>query len=255
MVNQVNIVTFANNINNVNKINNNNNINKVNKMRNVIVCFANIKGGVGKTHLAAHFANYLLDKEIPVAVVDVDTQQSLTRRRERELKANPDATPNWEVHRLDPMNAKMAEAIIPQLKTVPGVVIFDCPGSVNDPALAHIIPEADIIIVPFEQDDEDVIDATVLFGETIKKAAPKANLYFMPNKVNALTERRESIRKAREYVYDLIRNQKKLGYLTQYIKQSVDIKDYSTVNPMTSNQRFAVNLAFSPIIETINKFK
>lgn len=255
MVISVNIVNFANIINNVNKINNNNKINKVNKMKNITVCFANIKGGVGKTHLAAHFANYLLDQEIPVAVVDVDTQQSLTRRRARELKKDPDATPNWEVHRLDPMNEKMAEAIIPQLKTIPGVVIFDCPGSVNDPALVHILPEADIIIIPFEQDDEDVIDATVLFGETIKKAAPKAKLYFMPNKVNALAERRDSIRKAREYVYDLIRNQKKLGYLTLFVKQTIDIKDYSTVKPITSDQKNAVNLAFTPIVETIKKFK
>ena len=41
-----------------------------------IILFSNIKGGVGKTTLCAHFAEYLSMKGVPVVAVDADIQGS-----------------------------------------------------------------------------------------------------------------------------------------------------------------------------------
>lgn len=49
--------------------------NKLTKSR--IVLFNNIKGVVGKTTLCALFANYFIEKVIPVFAMDVDLQNSV----------------------------------------------------------------------------------------------------------------------------------------------------------------------------------
>ena len=41
---------------------------------NKFILFSNIKGGVGKTTLCAHFAEYLVEHEFPAAAVDADLQ-------------------------------------------------------------------------------------------------------------------------------------------------------------------------------------
>ena len=51
-----------------------------------IILFSNIKGGVGKTTLCAHFAEYLSMKGFPIVAVDADLQASLSRHREREMR-------------------------------------------------------------------------------------------------------------------------------------------------------------------------
>ena len=60
-----------------------------------IILFSNIKGGVGKTTLCAHFAEYLSMKGVPVVAVDADIQASLSRHREREVEADPGQTVPW----------------------------------------------------------------------------------------------------------------------------------------------------------------
>ena len=53
-------------------------------MKNKIVIFSNIKGGVGKTTLCALFANHLIEHGFPSFVIDADLQASLFRHRQRE---------------------------------------------------------------------------------------------------------------------------------------------------------------------------
>ena len=52
-------------------------------MKNKIVIFSNIKGGVGKTTLCALFASYLVERGYPVMAIDADLQASLYRHRKR----------------------------------------------------------------------------------------------------------------------------------------------------------------------------
>ena len=65
-------------------------------MKNKIIIFSNIKGGVGKTTLCALFASYLAEKGCPVIAIDADLQASLYRHRQREKDVAPEAQkPEW----------------------------------------------------------------------------------------------------------------------------------------------------------------
>ena len=76
-----------------------------------IVLFTNIKGGVGKTSCCALFAQYLCENGYPVKVLDADIQASLSRHRERELAANPDAAIPWEVSTVDGIFIKVIKGV------------------------------------------------------------------------------------------------------------------------------------------------
>ena len=70
-------------------------------MKNKIIIFSNIKGGVGKTTLCALFASYLAEKGCPVIAIDADLQASLYRHRQREKDVAPEAQIPWNVELLD----------------------------------------------------------------------------------------------------------------------------------------------------------
>ena len=76
-----------------------------------IILFSNIKGGVGKTTLCAHFAEYLSMKGVPVVAVDADIQASLSRHREREVEADPGQTVPWAITRLNTLDSKIVKSI------------------------------------------------------------------------------------------------------------------------------------------------
>ena len=77
-----------------------------------IVLFTNIKGGVGKTSCCALFAQYLCENGYSVKVLDADIQASLSRHRERELAANPDAVIPWEVSTVDTTDRQSLQSSI-----------------------------------------------------------------------------------------------------------------------------------------------
>ena len=128
-------------------------------MKNKIVLFSNIKGGVGKTTLCALFASYLAEKGIPVFAMDADLQASLYRHRQREKNVDPDTSAPWAVEMLNTSDAKKLEETIAKLKSVPGVVLIDCPGNLNDRNLEHIYMAADVAVIPMSF-DADTVDAT-----------------------------------------------------------------------------------------------
>ena len=117
-------------------------------MKNKIVIFSNIKGGVGKTTLCALFADYLIEHGFPTFVIDADLQASLFRHQQREKDAAPDAQIPWNVDMLDTSDRKRLVQVMEKLKEVPGVVLIDCPGNLNDRNLAYIYQSADTAIIP-----------------------------------------------------------------------------------------------------------
>ena len=58
---------------------------------NIIITFANQKGGVGKTTLCTLFANYLVGHRKKVLVIDCDVQQTISFRRKADLQKYKDA--------------------------------------------------------------------------------------------------------------------------------------------------------------------
>ena len=127
-----------------------------------IVLFTNIKGGVGKTSCCALFAQYLCENGYSVKVLDADIQASLSRHRERELAANPDAVIPWEVSTVDTTDRQSLQSSIEEAMQFDGVVLFDMPGTLNAANLDLLYKAADLAVVPISY-DFDTIDATGIF--------------------------------------------------------------------------------------------
>ena len=188
-------------------------------MKNKIVIFSNIKGGVGKTTLCALFANHLIEHGFPSFVIDADLQASLFRHRQREKDAAPDAQIPWNVEMLDTSDHKRLVQVMGKLKEVPGIVLIDCPGNLNDRNLAYIYQSADTAIIPISF-DADTVDA--------RKA--------------------EEIRQREQTIGYL----GLVGTVTPMVRQSVAIKRYSTLYPLEKNQTELLEPAFNKIIEELD---
>lgn len=218
-------------------------------MENKIVLFSNIKGGVGKTTLCAFFANYLAEKKETVAVLDADIQASLFRHRSREERADPDADCPWQITQIDTADAEKVQKVMQTLKKIPGVVLVDCPGNLNDKNLAYIYRNADMICIPMSY-DPDTVDATGIFVKVLRQiVGDTVKIVFVPNRINTSEGKAEELRQ-RAQTQEMLGL---IGTVTPRIKQGVAIKRYSTIYPLDKYQRMAVEHAFDVIIEELNK--
>ena len=217
-------------------------------MQNKIVLFCNLKGGVGKSTLCGLFSEYATESGLPVMVLDADIQQSLFRHRERELKENSGVQAPWQLQSLNTADPSYVQGIMSRLRQIPAVIVIDCPGNINDPALKYIYEVADLAVIPTRY-DSDNIDATRLFVNVFKKVS-HAQRIFIPNNIVVVEERREEVLRARDIAIDQLGKE---GIITPRIKQSVVVKCYSTLFALTSYQRNAVKYAFDPIIDILKK--
>lgn len=215
-------------------------------MENRIIIFSNIKGGVGKTTLCALFASYLAENGYPVIAIDADLQASLYRHRQREKDVAPDAQIPWGVELLDTANREHLERVMGKLKNVPGVVLIDCPGNLNDRNLEYIYKTADAAIVPVSF-DADTVDATGIFIKALKTVS-SANLVFLPNRINSSERKSEELRQ-RTQTTELLGL---VGTVVPIIRQSVSVKRYTTLYPLEKNQLAAVEPSFARIIEVLH---
>lgn len=214
-------------------------------MENKIVLFSNIKGGVGKTTLCALFASYLAENSIPVIAIDADLQASLFRHRQREQDVAVEVQAPWNVDLLDTADSKQLKKVMAQLKKVPGVVLIDCPGNLNDRNLEYIYKNADTAIIPISF-DPDTVDATGIFIKALKSVS-EAQLVFIPNRIITSERKSEELRQ-RAQTTELLGL---VGTVTPTIKQSVAVKRYTTLYPLEKTQLDIVEPAFSKIMEII----
>lgn len=204
--------------------------------KNRIILFTNVKGGTGKTQLCATTASYLVGYKIPTLVIDADVQQSLSRHRQRDLKARPSSDTPWDCLFLNTTDLSSVKSLIEHVKQLPCIVLIDCPGNINDPALNIIFEAADTAIVPFEL-NSDSVDATVLFAKLIKQHF-RAHMFFVPNKVSSRFWKRGEVRKAREDAMEQLH--KKLGTVGSDIKYSAQMNSYSTLDPLNYDKKIVV---------------
>lgn len=216
---------------------------------NKFILFSNIKGGVGKTTLCAHFTEYLAEQEFPVAAVDADLQASLSRHRERDVKEDPKRPIPWEVIKLNTFEKEKVESVVKKLKKVDGIIVVDCPGNLNDNNLSVLFEAADLIVVPMAF-DVDTIDATGIFTNVVKKRS-KAKLLFLPNRINVSEGKAKELEMRDKTIKDLNR----IGKVLPRIKQSVIIKRYTTIYPLDMYQYMALEEPFNAIIAEIKKIK
>ena len=216
---------------------------------NKFILFSNIKGGVGKTTLSAHFTEYLAEHEYPVAAGDADLQASLSRHRERDVKEDPKRPLPWEVIKLNTFDGEKVKAVVKKLKQVDGIIVVDCPGNLNDNNLSILFEAADFIVVPMAF-DVDTIDATNIFINVVKKRS-KAKLLFLPNRINVSEGRAQDLAIRDKDIKDL----NKVGKVMPRIKQSVVIKRYTTIYPLDMYQYMTLEEPFEAIIKEIKKNK
>nr|WP_325287723.1 ParA family protein [uncultured Bacteroides sp.] len=218
-------------------------------MKNITIIFSNIKGGVGKTTLCALFASYLAEKGYPVIAIDADLQASLYRHRQREKDVAPDTQIPWNVEMLDSSDSDKLVQVVNKLKSVPGIVLIDCPGNLNDRNLAYIYKSADTAIIPISF-DADTVDATGIFVKALKSVS-SADLVFVPNRINAAERKSEELRQREQTIGFL----GLVGTVTPMVKQSVVVKRYSTLYPLEKSQTELLEPAFSRIIEKLDLSK
>lgn len=215
-------------------------------MKNKIIIFSNIKGGVGKTTLCALFASYLAEKGCPVIAIDADLQASLYRHRQREKDVAPEAQIPWNVGLLDTSDRGHLERVMGKLKSVPGIVLIDCPGNLNDRNLEYIYKSADVAIIPISF-DADTVDATGIFVKALKTVS-SADLVFIPNRINTAERKSEELRQRTQTTEFL----GLVGTVVPTVKQSVSVKRYTTLYPLEKNQLAAIEPSFSKIIEELH---
>lgn len=213
-------------------------------MKNLIVTFTNLKGGTGKTTLCSLFATYCVEQGLPVVVLDADTQLSLRKNRFDDLVLTKKDTP-WKVFpfRVEDDTEKRFMSV----KKIPGIVLVDCPGTVDKPGLKYIFSSADIAVMPFRYDRMNVRE-TETFAGLFQKIS-KASIMFLPNLVTQYDDKREAFRLAAETAKEIL---PKYGTLLPDIVDCVAVRDSNTLG-MTYKQRFAVRNAFNEIINEINK--
>ncbi len=218
-------------------------------MKNQIILFTTIKGGTGKTTLCASAATYLVEQGIPVIVLDADVQQSLSRHRHRDLASCIFKDIPWQVQFMNTTDLSAVQKLIETAKSLPCCVLIDCPGNITDSALKCVYGAANVVVVPFEL-NSDSVDATVLFAEVFKNRF-SAKMFFVPNKVSAIFEKRGEIRKAREDAMSALNN--KFGVVTPDIKLTTKMNGYSTLEWNNYEKRIAIRDAFEPIFKEIQK--
>lgn len=215
-------------------------------MTNRIIIFSNIKGGVGKTTLCALFATYLAEQGYPVIAVDADLQASLFRHRQREANVDPEAKAPWNVELLSATDPARLSEFIARLKAIPGIVLVDCPGNLNDRNLEAIFKAADAAVIPISF-DADTVDATGIFVKALKHISD-ADLVFIPNRINVAERRSDELRQRAQTSEFL----GLIGTVAPIVKQNVAIKRYTTLYSLDAKQLQAVKPSFDKIVETLN---
>lgn len=169
------------------------------KKTNIIITFANLKGGVGKTTLCTLFALYVRSLGIPVKVVDCDGQHSIAQTREKELQQETKSSGmadgitteipfEVESHSLE--SQRETNSLIKRLKSFEGVVVLDSPGNLKEEGIVSLLANSDYIACPYML-DRVTIDATATFIVVVYRlmdtlgSAMAAKMLFIPNRVDS----------------------------------------------------------------------
>lgn len=216
-------------------------------MKNKTVLFSNMKGGTGKTTLCELFATYAVEKGLPIIVYDADTQLSLYKDRQDDVSENPDAETLWDIYPLI-VDDNIKEQIS-SLKNVPGVVLIDCPGNIDNENLQEIFAAADIVIMPFRYDRKNVRE-TETFSEILRQCS-SARILYAPNMITSMDAKRENLREARNLAYKHFKQDKNnKDFILSEIMDRICLRDCNTI-ALNSKQRMELRNAFDKIIDFI----
>ena len=164
--------------------------------KNIIIVFANQKGGVGKSTLCILLADYLSYWRKDVCIIDTDLQQSATLQREQDRQTFEEEEP-YNIQSFEVSDPKTMQMLMENALSQDGFVLFDAPGTIKDDGLAPMFIYADYIICPFEYEPKS-LSSTRTFIQVINRLRElnpqmKAQIFFVPNKVDARMGTREEL--------------------------------------------------------------
>ena len=134
-----------------------------------IITFANQKGGSGKSTLSANLAVLWSNSKYKVAVIDGDSQKSLTYWIEARRKYYGNNDIGIDIY---PYNSRSLERDIEQIKRKYNFIIIDSPPSITYDTI-QIIKNSDKVFVPVLPSPVDLM-ATIPFLHLIKQERKKA---------------------------------------------------------------------------------
>jgi len=137
------------------------NIEKMGKSKIIVV--ANQKGGAGKTTLCMLLASFLVDRGESIgAVVDADSQKSIIKKREEDLRIydGTDLSPQYKVVSYSLANHQQIPAFIKNLRSTGETYIIDTPGGLDNNGIISLLAMADYILCPFDYDSLTLMSTT-----------------------------------------------------------------------------------------------
>lgn len=220
----------------------------------MIITFANQKGGVGKSTLAALFAHFMVENGYKVLVVDADGQRSISDKRREDISLFGEEEMKYAVDAasLDSIQAseKLMNALIKYTSAYKDrIIIIDLPGNVTDNYLAPILVQSNYILCPFFYSNLEV-KSTFAFAKVINRLKDmfnsKVKMIFIPNKIEKSIGTREEQK-------EKINNNEclsALGELTPEILKRAELSRFNTA-VLKKKQRKAISPAFEFILSII----
>lgn len=206
----------------------------------MILLFSNQKGGVGKSTLAALYANHLANGDEdagimprPVQFIEADMQRSLSAQREDDLASWGKENIKYELDYCYIKDYDTSVSLMQQLREYnaqnPEVtIIIDAPGNITQDYLAPLFIYCDYIVCPYSYQNI-VLDSTSGFIRVIEyiknsRSDMNAEFIFVPNRVEkgvGINQEIENFQKIEEIF-------KTKGYLTPRVFKRVDLARFNT---------------------------
>lgn len=188
----------------------------------MIILFANIKGGVGKSTLTLALANYLSQEHRRwVSIVDLDFKQSLVNmQKNTQILQTPALYRIYSCEQAESMN------LLSQIKEHPNkIVLVDTPSNIQESTLENYFSLADLIICPFCY-DQYTTHATLLFSLVISKINPRVPICYIPNRIKSgpIIDAKAEIEKA-------LAN---FGTITSIINDRIDFQKLTNIHTPTT---------------------
>lgn len=192
--------------------------------------FVNQKGGVGKTTLAILFADYLQNRELNPVCLDFDVQGSLYEKW-KVATSLIEEDPDIYVIKCELNDSKQ---ILEEARNSDQLVLFDLPGSLDNPNIQEVLEEMDLMICPFLYEPIS-FQSTLIFAEIMKEIDIKSNITFVPNmvKTNVRYDIKDNVRKELE----------RFGSIAPEIKDLVNMQRIDFFN-ITENSTSTVENTF-----------